>query len=696
MARADTKQAEVLHEYAAIRVLLIDEEERFRVYLRSLLDTRGFDIREADSPEEGMRILRQEHQDVVIFDRKMSTMSGVDMLREIKRVAADTQVVMLTGHASKNSAIDKIPGVFAFLEKPCETEGLVATLRAAARHRQQSAALLSSRPKPSSVWAWLKGTHNFRPGVMILGAILFTMTCLAPTPPTLLSFLNVSRLEQRQSDPIASYARYSRMKPGETIAAQYSTFARQQKKVVAPDGTVIFRPLDAQEVGFRARVMLGILVLAGLFWATGALPFTMTAMLVGFLMYVFRVFSPDMVAKAFAKDSVLFILGILALSVGIMNSKLDRRLGLLLLRTSTSLPRYLFFFLPLLAVCASFLSEYALVAIITPTLMLAYRAALDSSGLAKDRSLAVLLVLSMCFAANQGGPGSPAAGGHNAIMMGILADYGKAPSFSNWLTYGLPFVPVMALVIASYFFFVVYRKVSTQSLNIAAILQAESKNQGPLSRRELITIATLVLVLLLWLLGDAVDTGFGLGGPVLLGIVILSVARIITWPDVNKISWDIVALYASAAAIGTGLAVTGASSWLAVTIVQRLPPWATSGEGLAMVSSLLTGLVTNFMSDDAAVATLGPILVPMAQVSETPPWMVGFACAFASSFANVLIIGTPNNVIAYSLAKNPDTGEQLVTLKDFAKHGLIITVLSLLVLWGWALFGYWRWIGFSS
>ena len=160
---------------------------------------------------------------------------------------------------------------------------------------------------------------------------------------------------------------------------------------------------------------------------------------------------PDMVAKAFAKDSVLFILGILALSVGIMNSKLDRRLGLLLLRTSTSLPRYLFFFLPLLAVCASFLSEYALVAIITPTLMLAYRAALDSSGIAKDRSLAVLLVLSMCFAANQGGPGSPAAGGHNAIMMGILADYGKAPSFSNWLTYGLPFVPVMALVIASYF-----------------------------------------------------------------------------------------------------------------------------------------------------------------------------------------------------------------------------------------------------
>jgi len=86
--------------------------------------------------------------------------------------------------------------------------------------------------------------------------------------------------------------------------------------------------------------------------------------------------------------------------------------------------------------------------------------------------------------------------------------------------------------------------------------------------------------------------------------------------------------------------------------------------------------------------------VPMASLSGTHPWMVGFATAFASSFANCLIIGTPNNAIAYSLAKDMDTGEQLVTLGDFLKHGVVITVLALLVLWGWAILGYWRWIGF--
>ncbi|MFW5741007.1 MAG: SLC13 family permease [Myxococcota bacterium] len=82
--------------------------------------------------------------------------------------------------------------------------------------------------------------------------------------------------------------------------------------------------------------MVGILVIAALFWATGALPIGITAMLVGFLMYVFGVFTPDLVAKSYAKDAVIFIIGVLAMSVGIAKSGLDRRIGLLLLGTSRS------------------------------------------------------------------------------------------------------------------------------------------------------------------------------------------------------------------------------------------------------------------------------------------------------------------------------------------------------------------------
>jgi sodium-dependent dicarboxylate transporter 2/3/5 len=91
---------------------------------------------------------------------------------------------------------------------------------------------------------------------------------------------------------------------------------------------------------------------------------------------------------------------------------------------------------------------------------------------------------------------------------------------------------------------------------------------------------------------------------------------------------------------------------------------------------------------------VGPLAVPMAAISKTHPWKVGFATAFASSFANCFIIGTPNNAIAYSMAKDLDTGEQLVGLSDFLRHGVVVTLLAFVVLWGWTIFGYWRWLGF--
>ena len=70
---------------------------------------------------------------------------------------------------------------------------------------------------------------------------------------------------------------------------------------------------------------------------------------------------------------------------------------------------------------------------------------------------------------------------------------------------------------------------------------------------------------------------------------------------------------------------------------------------------MFTGVLTNFMSDGATVAAIGPIAVPMATIAGASPIMVGLATAFASSFAHMLVIGTPNNAIAYAMAKDPMT-----------------------------------------
>jgi sodium-dependent dicarboxylate transporter 2/3/5 len=86
----------------------------------------------------------------------------------------------------------------------------------------------------------------------------------------------------------------------------------------------------------------------------------------------------------------------------------------------------------------------------------------------------------------------------------------------------------------------------------------------------------------------------------------------------------------------------------------------------------------------------------MATLSNTSPVAVGLATAFSSSFAHMLIIGTPNNAIVYAVARDPETGEQLVTTKDFLVYGGAVWVISMAVLYLWTILGYWKWFGLSA
>jgi sodium-dependent dicarboxylate transporter 2/3/5 len=235
--------------------------------------------------------------------------------------------------------------------------------------------------------------------------------------------------------------------------------------------------------------------------------------------------------------------------------------------------------------------------------------------------------------------------------------------------------------------------VQVKDLNVAEEIRKAAAKIGPVTGNERITAAVLAMVIVLWI---AASGSLGLGGPVLIGLVLLNVFRILPWKDMQSIHWEVVFLYAGASAIGSGLAATGAALYMADAFVAILPDFLRSGSGLAIASSAFTGLATNFMSDGATVAAIGPVTISMAAVAGVHPWMVALATAFASSFAHMLIIGTPSNALAYAMAKDPNTGEQLVTLGDFFKHGFFVLLISFAVLWLWAILGYWLWLGFPA
>ena len=408
------------------------------------------------------------------------------------------------------------------------------------------------------------------------------------------------------------------------------------------------------------------------------------------MLYLFAILPINEISKAYMKDAVFFIFGILAVAVGVAKTGLDKRIGLILLSRIKSTKGFAFVFLPMLAVSAAFLSEHALVALLIPVLMGVYKVTCKMYGLKKDRALAVFLILGVCFAANHGGPGSPAAGGRNAIMMGYFMEYGAAMSFGDWMKYGIPFVPVMSIVIGAFMYIRLKPKFLVKEVNPAEVVKAEVANMPKFGGKEAVMAVILVVLIIAWI---AIGEHAGLGGPTLYAVMAMFVFRIIDWEDVQQgVAFDVVGLYAAACAMGVALKFSGGALWLANSFVSLLPDFMISGDGLVIGVTILTGTMTNFMSDGATVAALGPIVLPMATLAGASVWKVGLACAFSSSFANFLVVGTPNNAIAFGMGRDPETGERLLDVMDFMKFGLPITILAWLVLWFWTILGYWKFL----
>jgi len=679
-----------------IKVLLIDDDEDFRVTLAERLRARGHDVIEAADAGSGVRALRGDRDlEAVLLDLRLPDQSGEATLKELNTLRPEVPVIVLTAFGSIETAMATgRAGAFRYFEKPADFEVLLETL-VKARHEKRHAlarADVPLAPRGATRWKRLKGVPNNRPIIMVLGALILFGAALMPPTERLARMLTEPRTEASQPVPgqinVTGYMDFNKLENGQAIAGYYSETARPTANLrgerAGPD-----RPLTMRQAAGKAHLMIALILVAAMFWATSAMPVGITALVVAVVMYMSGVMTPDKIVQAFAKDSVLFIFGILVLSRVINGTGLDRRIGLMLLAPVRNLPLLLFLFLPVFAVTCSFISETVLVAFMMPLFLLVHSRLSDEHDGAPLRPLIVMFALMLCFSANLGGPGSPAAGGRNAVMVGILSDYGMAPSFFEWMRFGLPFVPVAAFCLGIYFFIAFRSRIGVKKLDVSAIVRRESERIGPMTRDEYLAAGVLIGVVLLWI---TASDRLGMAGPPVLGLVVLNILGVMKWTEVAKIHWEVVFLYAGASAIGKGLALTGGAMYLADTMIGVMPNAWLHGVGLPIVASLISGIVTNFMSDGATVAALGPITVAMAQGGNVHPWTVGFATAFSSSFAHLLIIGTPGNALVYAMSKDPLTGRQLVTQKDFLKHGLAALLISFTVLWGWAFLGYWRWL----
>jgi len=109
-----------------MKIMLVDDEERFLSTTRKLLSKKGYEVLTAESGQEALDLLLQHIVHVVILDVKMPGMDGMATLKAIKRDFPLVEVIMLTGHATVESAVDGLKsGAIDYLMKPASIEDLI-------------------------------------------------------------------------------------------------------------------------------------------------------------------------------------------------------------------------------------------------------------------------------------------------------------------------------------------------------------------------------------------------------------------------------------------------------------------------------------------------------------------------------------------------------------------------------------------
>lgn len=116
---------------SSARVMLVDDEAAFIETLAKRLTKRGLTVSTAPSGFDALKMLEQDTSiDIIILDVKMPGMDGIETLQAIKKLRPLVEVIMLTGHATVDSAIEGMKlGAMDYLMKPCDTEVLMSKVQ---------------------------------------------------------------------------------------------------------------------------------------------------------------------------------------------------------------------------------------------------------------------------------------------------------------------------------------------------------------------------------------------------------------------------------------------------------------------------------------------------------------------------------------------------------------------------------------
>ena len=429
---------------------------------------------------------------------------------------------------------------------------------------------------------------------------------------------------------------------------------------------LLFYLPSPEGLGSEAHRTLIIVLVALTLIISESIPLPAVAILILIMEVILGVDTADGVASSFMSDAVFFIMGSLMLAVAIVYQGLDKRLALGVINiTGNKTWRIVLGFVTISALLSSFIGEHTVAAMMLPVALALIRNAGIDTG--KATKLSTILLFSIAYGCAIGSIGTPSGGGRNVIMIGYLSDFGIAEiSYLDWMKFAYPMlvleIPVAAIVL--WYTFTPEQKIMDSSVRKLKVQVAKT---GKMTVNQIMSIVIFFVVFLGWIF---LSPFIGLGIVALIGVFLYLTFGLIDWQEIsNNTNWSVILLFGSAISLGIQMKETGAALWVAEGTLHYLEIiFQDVGVVRWFVSVVLTGILTNLLSNAATVAIFGPIVLDMGG----NPVITGIMTSIASAFAYLTIVASPTCMIIHS------TG--LITSGDYLKAGWKLFIISIVLL----------------
>ncbi|MDW8433207.1 MAG: SLC13 family permease [Aquificaceae bacterium] len=415
---------------------------------------------------------------------------------------------------------------------------------------------------------------------------------------------------------------------------------------------------------------IALFLLAGVWWVAEVIPIGVTSIAIGVLQVLFFIRPAKEAFRDFMDPAVMFIFGSVVMGAAFTKTGLTRRIAYKMLEfvgERTSL--ILLGCIVITAGLSHIMAHTAAAATVFPILLAVHALYADGD---RGTQFGKAVFIGMAYSAGAGSVVTFLGAARTPAAVSMFREFtGRDIGFFELTKFMLPIGWLMVLII--WLYFILFLKPEKDRIpGLRERIRVMSREMGPMTYQEKLVLLTVFGVITMMALQSVLPQlkPIDRSAIILIGTLVFFLTGILTLKELEEIPWNIILLFSGAISLGFCLWKTGAAQWMAVHWLSLFKDahWLVFLLGVAFLILVLT----NFIMNVAAIAISLPITLVIASYLGVKPELVLYTALATSGMPFILLIGAAPNAIAY--------GSNQFTPADFFKHGIVMSVVLLIVL----------------